>query len=473
MKLVEAVLNSTVSAIEPTPFAALPDISSLPAAHSLRQILNDEVHSRPTETLWPCERVFHMALTGKPSMLSSWGRHMSSLASAFRVKGAESIDWQAPQISLKLVEGDAALRVRFERHNEFVSITLFERADDATAFDCSAVRRLPALWLTDAPGELLVGVDLVYRTVQHADKPETAAPFFEGHTLVGGSIASGAGQVFTDFHIHPSNGFTRILVNNLGMGSRQSGRMVQRLLEIETYRMMALLSFPVAKSAIPRLSRAEQALVRITSEMAKRNDEYPLESARDAELEVDARLLTGLTNLASDVEDLSAATRVRFTAAAAYHDLVDKRIAELREVRLDGVQTWGEFMERRMGPAIRTCAWTARRQSELSERIARITQLLRTRVEIEREAQNQRLLASMDMRAQLQLRLQQTVEGLSVVAITYYSVGLVSYLAKSLKVLGIGIDPDVAVVVSIPLVGFATWQAIRTVRRHITSHPGR
>ncbi len=451
--------------------SATPDMGILPAAHSLRQILNDEVHSRPTEALWPSERVFHMALTGKPSMLASWGRHIASLASAFRVKGLDYIDWHAPQISLVLVEGDNALRLRFERHNEFVSVTLFERADDSLVFDRSAVRRLPVPWLTDAPGELLVSVNLALRQVEQADQPESAAVHFEGHTLVGGTIASGAGQVFTDFHIYPADQSTRILVNNLGMGSRQAGRMVQRLLEIETYRMMALLSFPVAKSAIPRLSRAEQALVRITSEMAKRNDEYPLESAREAELEVDARLLTGLTNLASDVEDLSAATRVRFTAAAAYHDLVDKRIAELREQRLDGVQTWGEFMERRLGPAIRTCAWTARRQSELSERIARITQLLRTRVEIEREAQNQRLLSSMDMRAQLQLRLQQTVEGLSVVAITYYSVGLVSYLAKSLKVLGLGIDPDIAVVVSIPLVGFAAWQAIRTVRRHIASQP--
>lgn len=392
---------------------------------------------------------------------------MAALAAAFGLKQFSSADWQAPQISLTLVEGPHALRIRFERHNEFITLTVFERADDAKPFACSAIRRLPVLWLTDAPGDLLVGVDLVIQPVNEMARPEDVAHFFEGHTLLGGAIANGAGQVFTDFRLHPDNGFTRMLVNNQSMGSRQSGRMVQRLLEIETYRMMALLSFPVAKGAIPRLAKAEQALVRITNELAKRNDEHPLERAREAELEVDARLLTGLTNLAADVEDLSAGTRVRFTAAAAYHDLVDKRLAELREVRLDGIQTWGEFMERRLGPAIRTCAWTARRQSELSERIARITQLLRTRVEIEREAQNQRLLASMDMRAQLQLRLQQTVEGLSVVAITYYSVGLVSYMAKSFKVLGLPVDPDVAVLVAIPLIAVSTWRAIRAIRQHI------
>ena len=43
------------------------------------------------------------------------------------------------------------------------------------------------------------------------------------------------------------------------------------------------------------------------------------------------------------------------------------------------------------------------------------------------------LLGAMNRRQQLQLRLQATVEGLSVAAITYYIVGLVGYAAKGLK----------------------------------------
>jgi uncharacterized membrane-anchored protein len=442
--------------------------SALPPAHPLRQSLNDEVHSRPTEALWRQERVFHVAMTGTPVLLSAWPEHLKELVAGFQANTPVDINWQAPQLSLMLTDGDAALRARFERHNEFVSFSLFERADHATPFDASAARRLPDGWLARSPGELLVAIDLFEWDCPQPQQPEDVAQCFERHTLVGGFIASGAGQVFTDFEINAGTGASRILVCNQSMGSRQAGRMVQRILEIETYRMMALLSFPVAKSSIPLLAQSETALVRLTNDMAQRTNEQQLQQAQPDALALDAALLTQLTELAARVEDLSAATRVRFTAAAAYHDLVDKRIAELREVRLDGVQTWTEFMERRLGPAIRTCAWTARRQSELSERIARITQLLRTRVEIEREAQNQRLLASMDERARTQLRLQETVEGLSVVAITYYGVGLVGYLAKSLKVLGLPLNPDYAVAVSIPLIGVATWRAVRAIRRHLT-----
>lgn len=447
--------------------------AGLPTVHPLRQTLNDEVHSRPTEALWRQERVFHMAMVGTPETLAGWSAHLQGLVARLGAAVSPALNWQAPQVSLPLTaeggEDSISLRARFERHNEFVSFTLFERADNATPFDRSAAHRLPPGWLSEAPGQLLVAVDLFEWDCAAPQRPEDVASFFERHTLVGGYLASGAGQVFTDFEINPRNGASRILVCNQSMGSRQAGRMVQRLLEIETYRMMALLSFPVAKSAIPRLAQSERDLVRITNDLATRTDEAQLRQAAGDALALDATLLSQLTQLAAQVEDLSAATRVRFTAAAAYHDLVDKRIAELREGRLDGVQTWNEFMERRLGPAIRTCAWTARRQGELSERIARITQLLRTRVEIEREAQNQRLLASMDERARAQLRLQETVEGLSVVAITYYGVGLVAYLAKSLKVVGLPINPDYAVALAIPLIGVATWRAVRAIRRHLVN----
>jgi len=449
---------------EAQPFVAMPKL------HPLRQVLNDEVHSRPTEALWRQERVFHIAMTGSVDVLAAWPEHLQTLVKTFACQLPSNINWSAPQINLTLNDERCALRARFERHNEFVSFSLFERADDALPFDQSASQRLSPQWLANLPGELLVGIDLFEWDCQEKKQPEDVAGFFEGHTLVGGFVASGAGQVFTDFAIN-GTATSRILVCNQSMGSRQSGRMVQRLLEIETYRMMALLSFPVAKATLPRLSKSELALVVITNEMAKRSKTENLLAQGSQGLELDAQLLGELTHLAASVEDLSAETRVRFTAAAAYHDLVDKRIAELREVRLDGVQTWTEFMERRLGPAIRTCAWTARRQSELSERIARITQLLRTRVEIEREAQNQRLLSSMDARAQIQLRLQETVEGLSVVAITYYSVGLVSYMAKSIKVLGLPVNPDYAVLVSIPLVAYAAWRSVRAIRKHLDTNP--
>ncbi len=163
-----------------------------------------------------------------------------------------------------------------------------------------------------------------------------------------------------------------------------------------------------------------------------------------------------------------SASKYRFGAAHAYYQLTRDRIRELREERIPGLQTIGEFMERRLAPAMNTCESVAKRQDELSARIARSSDLLRTRVEIEREQQNLQLLAQMNRRARLQLRLQQTVEGLSVAAITYYAVGLIGYLAKAAKSLGLHVDPDLAVGVSIPVVAVLVALGVRYIRKTVT-----
>lgn len=248
-------------------------------------------------------------------------------------------------------------------------------------------------------------------------------------------------------------GCTHFAVFDLALTGRQAGRIVQRLLEIETYRMMALLAFPVARESSARLGDAERRLSAITARMAA--------TAPSDE----GALLDDLMQLAAEVEERDAATRFRFGAAHAYHDLVRQRIAELREERLPGVQTMGEFMERRLAPAMATCRSAARRQDELSARIARAGQLLRTKVEVALQRQNRSLLESMNRRARLQLRLQQTVEGLSIAAITYYVAGLVGYLAKSAKALGVPVEPELAVGIAIPLVAAALWFALRRIRR--------
>jgi uncharacterized membrane-anchored protein len=227
---------------------------------------------------------------------------------------------------------------------------------------------------------------------------------------------------------------------------------VQRLLEIETYRMMALLAFPLASEVGPALTRAEGALAAITERTTR-------VSAED-----EAALLDDLTRLAAEIERSEATSRFRFGAAQAYYRLVRQRIGELREQRIPGVQTIAEFMDRRLAPAMATCESTARRQEELSARIARASQLLRTRVDVALERQNQSLLESMDRRAKLQLRLQQTVEGLSIAAITYYAAGLVGYVGKAGKALGVPLDVDVAVAVAIPVIAFALWRGLRRLR---------
>jgi len=241
------------------------------------------------------------------------------------------------------------------------------------------------------------------------------------------------------------------------MSPRRLGRLVQQLLEIDTYRMTALLGLPAAREASSILAYAELELAELA------------QAIRSASRNEEPALLDRLTRLAGQVESQHAATHSRLSASAAYFELVDKRIADIGETRLGGLQSIGDFMDRRLTPARSTCAWAARRQDALSQRVSRISNLLRTRVEIEQQQSSQALLATMNDRQHVQLKLQATVEGLSVAAITYYIVGLVSYLAKGAEKIGWPLAPETSAALAIPLVGLAVWWSLRRLHRRVFS----
>jgi uncharacterized membrane-anchored protein len=317
------------------------------------------------------------------------------------------------------------------------------------AFSDPAIEAVPADWVAALPGELLVAAEMELRL-------ETVGPpdAFGIASLVGSNIGSG-GQAYTDFRIS-GDGFGRFLMLAGEMSPAIAGRNAQRLLEIDTYRMMALLALPVARALSPNLTRWEQELAEIASALTRAG---PTD---------EPELLNRLTQLASEIESQEAATRYRFSAAAAYYALVQRRIAELREERIEGLQTFQEFTERRLAPAMDTCQSTTARQEALSRRVQRVTQLLQTRVDITREAQNGAVLVSMNRRAAAQLRLQRTVEGLSVAAITYYIVGVWGYAAKALAPRW-GWDPDVVIAAAIPVaVVFVVW-GLRQARERLQS----
>ena len=171
-----------------------------------------------------------------------------------------------------------------------------------------------------------------------------------------------------------------------------------------------------------------------------------------------------LLGISSDLEKLAVQFTFRFGATAAYEAILNQRIVVLREERIEGRQTFAEFMMRRYDPAMRTVKSAEKRLHEMSERAARAAELLRTRVDVERSAQNQRLLESMDQRADLQLRLQRTVEGLSVVAISYYAVSLMAYLTYPMaKLLDISKEMLTGILV-LPVVGLV-WLMVRRIRQ--------
>jgi uncharacterized membrane-anchored protein len=273
-------------------------------------------------------------------------------------------------------------------------------------------------------------------------------------TLVASTVAEGHGEVFTDFQLHP-DGYSRILLLTGSLTPRRQGRLVQQMLEIETYRMAALLGVPAAREASHALADAERELAALAN------------AIRHANSADEAGLLDRLTRLAGEVEGQYAATHSRFSATRAYFELVDRRIRDIAESGMPGMQTIAEFMDRRLSPARSTCDWAARRQNALSERVSRMSNLLRTRVDFEQQQSSQALLTAMNQRQDVQLKLQSTVEGLSVAAITYYFTGLISYLAKGAEKVGWPFSPDLTAACALPFVGVLVWWSMRRLHHKV------
>lgn len=419
-----------------------------PPDHPQRILLADEVHARPSRPLSTPSRASYVATLIEHENRPRETAHLAQLCEQFGVV--------PPALDAVHFGADlGALALTWERHGEFSSYTFFKSGRSPTPFGEPPAAALPEHWLAGVPGTTICAVHGTL--VPLADETPDAQfliAHFGRNVVIGAETGEGAGLIFTDFRIH-ADGFSRILLLDRSFTRRQAGRTLQRLFEIEAYRMMALLALPVARRQSELMVSIERSLSALTDSIAREGGD-------------DETLLKQLTRLAAEVESSLAASQFRFGACRAYHELVMTRITELRERRLPGLQPIEEFMARRFTPAAATCASTSQRLHQLSERVSRASALLSTRVDITRERQNQRLLESMNRRAQLQLRLQQTVEGLSVAAIVYYGAGLVGYLAKALKAAGIPVQPDVAIGVAIPLIAMLVIWVMRRIRLNIS-----
>lgn len=421
---------------------------SLLEEHPLRHTLNDEVHARPPMALEAPEVVTYLAYLHHEGSAAREGAHLEELAHLLGVPAPES---DSGHVFLDAGE----VRFKWERHNEFSSYTFVRRASRPEIREDHACAAIPVAWREAIPGRLIIATHVVIRSAADEPPQPLSARLASGASpMVVSRISHGAGWVFTDFRIH--DGFSRFLILTESLTPRQIGRTLQRMLEIETYRVISLLAFPVAKRVASRLSLAEDELADLVTRLS-----------RDASSDDERHVLQRLTHLAAGVEQSVATTSYRFGAAAAYYDLLRLRIDELREIRVTGFPTIREFMERRLSPALATCATVAQRQEDLSERVARNSQLLRTRVEVDIQRQNQELLEQMNRRAKLQLRLQETVEGLSIVAITYYGSQLVHYLARGAaeRYDYAPLTPDLITAAAIPVIATLVFLGTRRMRR--------
>ncbi|MCE2945540.1 MAG: DUF3422 family protein [bacterium] len=416
-----------------------------------RFLAANEVHARPYEPLDIPVRASYLAIQVETEAREHERAHLRALCERF---GCAPPGEDLTQFSVPFGE----FQLKWERHGEFSTYILLVPGLPTRPFAEPAIDYLPPDWLAAIPGHVIVATHAqVIRAPEKPDDPGMLQDFFGSAAVVGAAIGDGAGFAYTDFKIQ-HDGFVRFLMLSCTFTDYQAGRMMQRLFEIEAYRVLALLALPIARRESPRVVEIERSLAALTQEMANED-------------RGDETLLGELTQLAAKVESAIASSQYRFGASRAYHALVNARINELRERRIPGLQTIEEFMARRLSPAMATCTSLSRRLQELSERVARASSLLSTRVSIAREKQNQALLASMDRRARLQLRLQQTVEGLSVVAISYYVVGLIAYVATGLEAAGVRIDAAIATGLAIPMVAFAVAMTVRWVRRRIVGNP--
>lgn len=420
--------------------------------HPLRFKLANELHARPFPSLTaPCRAIYLAIKQPKDAAARDRGADLAHLIDLL-----DRHETPHPQPGATHYQGRIGqFMLKWEQHTEFVTYTVFMPGLGDRAFDPADFDVFPPDWLARAPG---VRVTSAMLRIDERPADDTAISRQLHDWLVPESVAvseviDGDAVIAGDFRIDPAGHQRFAIFVREGIGQRRVGRIVQRLCEIETYKAMSMLGFTRVREISPRLGEIDTELTRLMQIMT---DEDGQEEGT----------LKALLKVSAQLESLSARMSFRLGATGAYEAIVGQRIEVLREERFQGRQTFSEFMMRRYDPAMRTVKSAERRLESMTNRATRAADLLRTRVEVGRSAQNQQLLESMDKRAELQLQLQKTVEGLSVVAISYYAVSLVGYLMYPVADL-LGISKGMmTAILTLPVVA-VVWLMIRRIRHHM------
>lgn len=421
------------------------------ADHPLRYALANELHARPFPTVRAPSRAAYLAI--KPAQNAAARdreadrAHLIALLDRF---GAQHPQPGATHYFGRIGKHD----LKWESHTEFVTYTIFGEGVADRPFDAATFGIFPDDWLEAAPGtrvtSALIRIEVAPDDEEIARKAEE---WFVPESLAIARVLDDQLIIAGDFRIDPAGHMRFAIFARPEAGARRIGRVVQRLCEIETYKAMSMLGLARARDLGPRMGAMDRQLSALVSDMC-------------GPISHPAETLSSLLAISSELENIVAQSAFRFGATGAYESIVNQRIEVLREQRFGGRQTFGEFMMRRFDPAMRTVNSTEKRLQAMSDRALRAGDLLRTRVDVERSAQNQELLESMDRRADLQLRLQRTVEGLSVVAISYYAVNLVLYLLGPLEYAD-GLSKPILAAVSTPFVILGVWYMVRRIRRSV------
>lgn len=354
------------------------------------------------------------------------------------------------------VAGIGRLVLSWEHHSEFVAYTffLYDLEIPFRPFGLDLLQLVPGGWLARLSSPPLVATRLaVGPAPEIPETPGELMALFEGHTVNGSRVMGGRADVWTCYRAH-ADGFGRIAIGTRDVSAQDLGRTVERLLAIEDAYHLTLLPLPIARDVKPQLAVSERRMVQ------------QLDAVRRADsVEEKRTVLDALLQLAADVEHIRARVSNRFAGSSAYFSLLESRFGDLREDKIEHVLSLSRFVMRRVRPAAETYRTLLERLAGLSERIARAADLLRTGIELHVEEQNARLLESVDRRAKLQLRLQQAVEGLSVVVITYYALGLIDHALKGIRSRGVDFDLDATLALVLPFLLIGVWGVVHVARR--------
>ena len=423
--------------------------------HPLRYALVNELHARPFPSFAAPAHVVYLAIKEpRDAANRDRAKDHAHLCDLLGRAGAP-----LPPAGVTHYAGEIGrYALKWESHTEFTTFLAHAPGVSARPFDPAETEAFPADWIEAAPGKRIAAV--MIRIEEMPEDPETVLPrledWFVHESLVCAWVLDEAAVVATDFRIDPAGQMRFAIFVRPGTGPGRVGRIVQRICEMETYRAMSMLGLNRARSLTRRLNALDPELSELVDGMT--DDAMPAEDT-----------LHRLLEISSELESLAVQHSFRFGATGAYEAIVKERVEVLRESRFRGRQKFSEFMLRRYDPAMRTVKSAEARSNAMIERAARAGELLRTRVDVERQAQNQKLLESMDRRADLQLRLQHTVEGLSVVAISYYAVSLAGYLSYPLAK-HYGVTKEMAVAGLTPFVIAGVWLMVRRIRKGFGGH---
>lgn len=419
------------------------------AIHPLRERLYNELHNRPFQSIASPAQLTHIAIQHQGKLKQQEHAFISTLCDRFQVN--------SPAQTMPCFYQDFGFfSIRWERHLEYSTYTFIHQAPLAELpFVKNAIDFVPNDWLANMPGQVIAAVHLVIESEAITQTSSSnIEQYFDNMQLIASAPVNAKAKVWSSFKLH-EDGFGRFLVYQDGLSSEQLGRLVQQLLQLDTYRLMATLGLPLAQAINSELNQLDLQLQQVTNCIALGKDTN------------DRDLLTQVSKIAAKVEDFRSQSTYRFSATNAYYDVVLQRMEELKEEELLGYMTLKEFLMRRITPAVKTCQTASNHLEDISKRVTRASDLLRTRVEMVLQEQNQKLLKSMNRRAHIQMRLQQTVEGLSVAAISYYGMQLFESMLSTLPSLGVEYNHELVSGLAVPVVIGLVFVATRLIHRKL------